>query len=210
MPKTQTESKSARTRPRRPATANPALSPRSDSTASRADQNTQHRRLLTAVAYHSGIGEPDCCLAALAMLSASRALRRALDRDLGNQEKSEFGFLALVTLYAVEPIACTPEALAHDAEVRLGAMLDVLDFLEQRGWVAREYPGPQGRSSRVHLTEAGIQTTVLAVHRFLEISATLAGDLGADQRRAATKACAQIVRAAALAQNERSKSELHS
>jgi DNA-binding MarR family transcriptional regulator len=174
------------------------------------DQGAQHRRLLVGTAYHSGIGNSDCCLTALAVLSASRALRRTLNFDLGPSELSETGFVALVTLYALEPVACAPEALAHDAEVKLDAMSEVLDFLEGRGWVSREYRGPHGTAARVHLTDAGIETTVLAVHRFLDISATLAADLDADEHRAAIRACAQIVGAAAGVRREGATSEFHS
>jgi DNA-binding MarR family transcriptional regulator len=190
--------------------ANAKLPPRTGPGASGLDQGAQHRRLLVGTAYHSGLGSRDCCLTALAVLSASRALRRTLAFDLGPSELSETGFVTLVTLYALEPVACAPEALAHDAEVNLEAMSGVLDFLERRGWVSRELRGPQGSSPRIHLTDAGIETTVLAVHRFLDISATLAADLGPDEHRAATRACAQIVGAAAGTQRERSNSEFHS
>lgn len=193
----------------RSAQANADVPPRQGSGAAAAKEETQHRRLLTGVAYHAGIGEPDCCLTSLAVLSASRALRRALDRDLGTEELSECSFVALVTLYAVEPIACTVDALAHEADVNLDVMRQVLDFLEKRGWVSREYKGSEDRSSRVQLTPPGIAITILAVHRFLEISATLAPDLGADERSAAIRACTQLVRAAAGALNPSSKSELH-
>jgi DNA-binding MarR family transcriptional regulator len=114
-----------------------------------------------------------------------------------------------VTLYAVEPIACSPDALAHDVEIDLEEMRDVLKFMEKQGWVCREHPATQASSARVHLTEAGVDVTILAVHRFLEITATLTEDLAADQRAAAVKACAQIVRSVAIAQNERSKEEFH-
>ncbi len=178
--------------------------------ASVVNQDIQHRRLLVGTAYHSGIGDPDSCLTALAILSASRALRGALGRDLGNHESCECRFITLVTLYALEPVACTPDALAHDAEVDLDVMRKVLGFLEERGWVSLEYHRTQGVAPRVHLTESGMEITVLAVHRFLEISATLSGDLEIDERSAAIKACARIVRAAAGAEVGRAKSDLRS
>jgi DNA-binding MarR family transcriptional regulator len=180
-----------------------------DPDTSRADHDMQHRRLLIGVAHHLDLGEPDCCLTALAVLSASRALRRALDWDLGSQGMSENSFIALVTLYAVEPTACTPDALAHDAEIELERMGQVLEFLENRGWVCQENEQAPGRPRRVHITEAGVDITILAVHRFLEISATLTGDLDADRRTATIKACAHIVRAVAAAPNEHSSAELH-
>ncbi len=161
------------------------------------------------MAYHLDMGEPDCCLTALAVLSASRALRRALGQDLGTEEMSEGSFIALVTLYAVEPNACTPEALGHEAEIDLETMRNVVEFLENQGWVRQKFNETQGLPKRVHITEAGVKVTILAVHRFLEISATLTGNLGADQRAAAIKVCAQIVRAVAAVQNEHSKQEFH-
>jgi len=209
MPKIRSAFKSGRVRTRQSTPAKTPIRPRTVAENSTADEDTQHRRLLIGVAHHLDIGEPDCCLTALAVLSASRALRRALDWDLGTSERSECSFIALVTLYAVEPIACTPDALARDAEIDLETMRNALEFLEIQGWVSRECQEPQGRPKRVRITEAGIKITILAVQRFLEISAALTGGLGVEQRTAAIKACALIVRAVAAAQNERSKKELN-
>jgi DNA-binding MarR family transcriptional regulator len=173
-----------------------AAVPPSAGTAEPVGVNTQPRRLLLGVAQQAGIGDPDSCSTMLAILSASRAIRRALARDLGTEELSEARFAALVTLYALEPMSSTPADLAFHAEVSRSAMTDVIDALEKHGWAIREPHGHDRRLTPVRLTADGGRVAVRAVHRFLHAASKIAGDLDLADRRATVATCEEVERRA--------------
>lgn len=105
-------------------------------------------RLLLGVARQSGIGDPDSCMIILSILSASRAVRRALSRELehelGFQDNSGSCFATLVTLYALSPLPATAADLAYHAEVSRGSMTSVIEALESTrlGCAGCWKPGP--------------------------------------------------------------------
>lgn len=163
---------------------------------------TMHpRRLLLGVAQQSGIGDPESCRIILSIFDASRAVRRALCRDLDNEfgfhDDSGVGFLTLVTLYALSPLPATATDLAYHAEVNRALMADIIDALEQRGLVTR-YADGRGRITRIELTDRGQQAAVLAVHRFLKIASMLAGNIGSPDGKSTVEVCAQVESRAAI------------
>jgi DNA-binding MarR family transcriptional regulator len=161
---------------------------------------THPRRLLLAVAQQSGIGKPDSCRIILSMLYASRAVRRALCRELGEefgfQDNSGAGFVTLITLYALSPVPATAADLACHAEVSRASMTDIIEALEQRGLVTRYLDG-RGRVTLIDLTDRGQEAAVLAVHRFLQVMSDLAGDIGSANGSATIETCERIEESAA-------------
>ncbi len=152
-------------------------------------------RLLLGVARQSGIGDPDSCMIILSILSASRAVRRALSRELehelGFQDNSGSCFATLVTLYALSPLPATAADLAYHAEVSRGSMTSVIEALERRGLVARD-AGSRDRITPICLTELGHRAARLAVHRFLDVASNLAGDIGSPNRKTTVSTCEQV------------------
>jgi DNA-binding MarR family transcriptional regulator len=138
--------------------------------------------LLAAIAGHTRIVDPETCLTALARLSASRALRRTLGPQIGTEAFRKAGFVAMLTLYALEPVPSDPEDLARDAEVDPARMTVLLGRLERQGLVACGPGQGSGRRPRVHLTEPGAQVIVAAVHRFLHLASSLAETMGSRER----------------------------
>ena len=158
-------------------------------------------RLLLGAARQSGIGDPDSCMIILSILSASRAVRHALgrelDHELGFQDNSGSRFATLVTLYALEPLPATAPDLAYHAEVSRASMTDVIETLEKRGLITRE-AGGRDRIKFVYLTEPGRQAAVFAVHRFLQLASNLAGDIGSPNGNATVETCEQVESRAAV------------
>jgi len=159
-------------------------------------------RLLSGVARQSGIGNPDSCMIILSILSASRAVRRALSRELecelGFQDNSGSCFATLVTLYALSPLPATAADLAYHAEVSRASMADIIEALERRGLVARE-AGRRDRITPICLTELGHRAARLAVHRFLQVASNLAGDIGSPNRKTTVSTCEQVESRAGVA-----------
>jgi DNA-binding MarR family transcriptional regulator len=159
------------------------------------------RRLLLGVAQQSGIGDPESCRIILSIFDASRAVRRALCRDLdyefGFHDNSGVGFLTLVTLYALSPLPATATDLAYHAEVDRTSMADIINALEQRRLVTR-YADGRGRITRIELTDRGQQAAVLAVHRFLKVASTLAGNIGSPDAKSTVEVCEQVESRAAV------------
>jgi len=153
------------------------------------------RRLLLSVAEQSGIGDQNSCRIILSILSASRAVRRSLCREMGSklgfQDTSGTRFAALVTLYALSPLSATASDLAYHADASRASMTDVIASLEQRGLVARE-SGTGDRITHFYLTELGLEEAVLAVQQFLTVAQSLAGGIGAAEQRATLSTCEQL------------------
>jgi DNA-binding MarR family transcriptional regulator len=159
------------------------------------------RRLLMAVAQQSGIGKPGSCRIILSMLYASRAIRRAMCRELGEefgfQDNSGTGFVTLIALYALSPVPATAADLACHAEVSRASMADIIEGLEQRGLVTRYLDG-RGHITLIDLTDRGQKAAVLAVRRFLKVVSDLAGDIGSANGNATIETCEQIEESAAV------------
>jgi DNA-binding MarR family transcriptional regulator len=148
-------------------------------------------RFLIGAARQSGTGDPDSCRTVMAILAASRAIRRALDRELGTEELTESRFTSLVTLYAVAPLSATPADLAYHAQVSRASMTDVVAALEKHGWVERE-TGRDRRVRPLRITPLGSSVAVRAVHRFLHLASCVAGDLSLADRRITVATSEQI------------------
>jgi len=159
--------------------------------ADRAGVEIQPRRFLLGVARQSGIGDPDSCRMILSLLSASRAIQRALGRELGFQNNSGCRFATLVTLYALSPLPATAADLACYAEVSWSAIMGVIEALEQRGLVTRTVRS-RDRVAPIYLSGLGQQVAMLAVRQFLQVARDLAGDLGAPLRKSTIEACRKI------------------
>ncbi len=158
-------------------------------------------RLLLGAARQSGIGDPDSCMIILSILSASRAVRRALGRELdhglGFQDNSGSRCVTLLTLYALDPLPATAADLTYHAEVSRASMTDIIKTLEQHRLIAREAAG-RDRIKFVYLTELGRQAAAIAVHRFLQLASNLAGDIGAANGNATIEICEQVESRAAV------------
>ena len=158
-------------------------------------------RLLLGIARQSGIGDADSCRIILSILSASRAVRRALgcelDHGLGFQDHSGSRCVTLLTLYALDPLPATAADLTYHAEVSRASMADIIKTLEQHRLIAREAAG-RDRIKPIHLTELGRQAAVFAVHRFLHLASNLAGDIGAPNGNATVETCEQVESRAAV------------
>jgi DNA-binding MarR family transcriptional regulator len=152
--------------------------------------------LLLAAARQSGIGDPDSCGTILSLLSASRAVRRALGRELGFQDDSGSRFAALITLYALNPEPVTAADLANHAEVSRSTIMKDIETLERRGLVGWG-GGGRDRIAPIHLTEFGHRVAMRAVHRFLQVASDLARDFDSEIRNATVETCRQIERRAA-------------
>lgn len=155
------------------------------------------------MARQSGIGDCDSCRIVLSILSASRAVRgalgRELDHGLGFQDISGSRCVTLLTLYALDPLPATAADLAYHAEVSRASMTDILRTLEQRRMITRNAAG-RDRLKPIFLTEPGRQAAVIAVHRFLQLASNLAGDISSPRGHATVETCAQVEsRAAARA-----------
>jgi DNA-binding MarR family transcriptional regulator len=171
--------------------AHPAPGARANASGDHAVAHAPHERLLFGAARQSGVGDPDSCQTIMAILTASRAIRRRLDRELGTEELTESRFATLITLYAMAPLAATPGDLAYHAEVSRAAMTDVVDALDKHGWIVRERRGDR-RLKPVRISAQGRSVAVRAVHRFLELASVIAGDLCLADRRAAVAICTQV------------------
>lgn len=158
-------------------------------------------RLLLGIARQSGIGDSDSCRIILSILSASRAVRRALGRELdhglGFQDNSGSRCVTLLTLYALDPLPATAADLTYHAEVSRASMTDIIKTLEQHRLITREAAG-RDRIKPIHLTELGRQAAVFAVHRFLHLASNLAGDIGSPTGDATVKTCEQVESRAAV------------
>jgi DNA-binding MarR family transcriptional regulator len=133
----------------------------------------RYQWLLTAIAGHTRIVDPDRCLKALALLPSSRTLRRSIGPQIGSAPFREAGFVTLLTLYALEPAPSDPEALAREADIPPARMQALLGRLERQGLVACGRGQGAGQGPRVYLTEPGTHVIVAAVHRFLHLASTL-------------------------------------
>ena len=151
--------------------------------------------LLLGIARQSGTGDSDSCRIILSILSASRAVRRALGRELdqglGFQDHSGSRCVTLLTLYALDPLPATAADLAYHAEVSRASMTDIIKTLEQHRMITREAAG-RDRSRPIYLTEPGRQAAVFAVHRFLQLASNLAGDVGSPTGNATIETCEQV------------------
>lgn len=158
-------------------------------------------RLLLGIARQSGIGDSDSCRIILSILSASRAVRRALGRELdhglGFQDHSGSRCVTLLALYALDPLPATAADLTYHAEVSRAAMTDIIKTLEQHRLITREAAG-RDRLKPIHLTELGRQAAVFAVHRFLQLASNLAGDIGAPNGNVTVETCEQVEGRAAV------------
>ncbi len=149
-------------------------------------------RLLVQVATQAGIGDADQCAVVLNLLSAARKVRQVLDSLVETDALSEAKVATLLTLYALEPVACTPADLAYHAEVSRSNMTDVLDDLQARGWIVRQPRSGDRGCTPVQLTNEGHQATQRTVHRILQVTSLLAADLGPAARRSLFDSCEQL------------------
>jgi DNA-binding MarR family transcriptional regulator len=153
------------------------------------------------MARQSGIGDSDSCRIILSILSASRAVRRALgrelDHELGFQDHSGSRCATLLTLYALDPLPATAADLTYHAEVSRASMTDIIKTLELHRMIKREAAG-RDRSRPIRLTESGRQAAVFAVHRFLQLANNLAGDVGSPHGNATIETCEQVESRAAV------------
>jgi DNA-binding MarR family transcriptional regulator len=152
------------------------------------------RRLLLGIARQSGIGDPDSCKIILSILSASRAVRHALNREmdheLGFRDNAGYRLATLITLYALSPLPASVADLAYHAEVSRSSMTGLIEALERHGLVERRTAGR--RITQYGLTQPGQEASVRAVHRFLQLASKLAGGIGSPNGNATVKTCEQI------------------
>jgi DNA-binding MarR family transcriptional regulator len=149
----------------RPASAEPfgpARVARTNSAGDHADTAAPHERLLFGAARQSGVGDLDSCRTIMAILTASRAIRRQMDREFGTEELTESRFATLITLYAMAPLSATPTDLAYHAEVSRAAMTDVVDALDKHGWIVRERRGDR-RLKPVRISAQGRNVAVRCI-----------------------------------------------
>ena len=166
-----------------------------------ADITKHPLRLLLGIARQSGIGDSDSCRIILSILSASRAVRRALGRELhhglGFQDHSGSRCVTLLALYALDPLPATAADLTYHAEVSRASMTDILKTLEHHRLITR-VAASRDRDRPIHLTERGRQAAVFAVHRFLQLASNLLGDIGAPNGNATVETCEQVESRAAV------------
>ena len=191
MPSRTPENSHPRLHPASAEPDGPAPDVRANSPGAHPVSDAPHARLLFGAARQSGFGDPDSCRTIMAILTASRAIRRRLDREFGTEELTESRFATLITLYAMAPLAATPGDLAYHAEVSRAAMTDVVDALDKHGWIVRERRGDR-RLKPIRISAQGRSVAVRAVHRFLELASVIASDLCLADRRAAVAICTQI------------------
>ena len=158
-------------------------------------------RLLLGIARQSGIGDSDSCRIILSILSASRAVRRALGRELdhglGFQDGSGSRCVTLLTLYALDPLPATAADLTYHAEVSRASMRDIIKTLEQHRLVAREV-ARRDHLKPIRLTGRGRQAAVFVVHRFLQLASDLAGNIAAPGGNATVETCERVESRAAV------------
>jgi len=157
------------------------------------DQGSFPLQQLLRIARQSEIAEPLACASSLTLLSTSRAVHRSLIRILKPLGLSEGRFVALVTLYTLDPIPCSSADLAYHTEMTRPAMTCLLDTLEARGWIRRRRRlNADRRFSQVSLTERGRKATVFAIYQFLKAAAEISEDVGPAQHKLLGEVCARM------------------
>ena len=148
---------------------------------------------LLQIARQSGLAEPLACASSLTLLKTGRAVHQCLLRILKPLGLSEGRFVALVTLYTLDPTPSSSADLAYHTEITRPAMTNLLDTLEERGWIRRKHRlNADRRFTRVSLTNEGREITAFAIYRFLKSTAEISEDLKPEQHTLFNKLCASI------------------
>lgn len=159
------------------------------------NQETFPIQHLLRIARQSGVAEPMACASSLTLLITSRAVNHCLHRVLKPLGLSEGRFVALVTLYALDPMPTSSADLAYHTEITRPAMTGLLDTMEERGWIHRKHRvNADRRFSCVSLTDSGREVTTFAIQRFLKSAAEISEDLKPTQHKLFDKICAQFRR----------------
>jgi DNA-binding MarR family transcriptional regulator len=148
---------------------------------------------LLRIARQSGIAEPLACASSLTLLKTSRAVHHCLLRILKPLGLSEGRFVALVTLYTLDPAPSSSADLAYHTEITRPAMTGLLDTMEERGWIRRKHRLTKDRRfSCVTLTDKGRAVAVFAIDRFLKSAAEISEGLKPAQHLLIGNLCAKL------------------
>ena len=147
---------------------------------------------LIGIARQSGIAEPSNCTLTFQLLVASRAVRHSVQRIVKPLGLSEARFLALVTLYVLDPEPSCPADLAYHAEITRSAMTDTLDQMADMGWIQRKRLISDRRGLHVYLTAEGRKIASIAIRRFLQVTGDLPRSLKPNQHKVFALVCRQL------------------
>lgn len=155
------------------------------------------QQILLRAAQVRAQGDSSGCALLVSLLSMERDVRNSLNKVLSPLGLSEFKFRTLICLFALDPMQPTSTDLAYHAGVSRSAMTDILDQMEQRGWIRRQRHGEDRRVILVELLEEGRKLAAHAIQITLQAIDHLAAPVSKDQGARVQEVCALIQKQAA-------------
>lgn len=145
-------------------------------------RGTLPQQTLMRAAQARGSADSSDCELLINLFMAERGMRNMLEGILEPMGVTEFKFMTLLCLFALEPHHPSSTDLAFHAGVSRSAMTDILDQMEARGWVRRVRHGEDRRVILVEITEEGRNVCLNAVQAFLGVAGKLGQSVCREQR----------------------------